>query len=104
MTALQTFWASKNNRTGIGIAFCTFAGAVALHVTKSNDDAFAAVGVAAAVWKIVDPDFVPVPAADEIKAATDIAAAIAKPSPAALGTVVSDGKVIASDFSQPKGA
>ena len=103
MTVLQTFWASKNNRTGIGIAFCTLAAAVTLHVTKSNDDALAAVGVAAAVWKIIDPDFVPVSATDEIKAATDLATAIAKPSPAALGTVVSDGKVIASDLSQPKG-
>ena len=67
MTVLQTFWASKNNRTGIGIAFCTLAAAVTLHVTKSNDDALAAVGVAAAVWKIIDPDFVPVSAPTKLR-------------------------------------
>ena len=94
MTAFQTFWASNNNRTGIGIALGVLAGAVAFAVTKNNDDAAAAVGMAFAVWKIVDPDFVAPPSA--VKIAEDVAAAAEKPSVSGLGVVIADAQSLTS--------
>ena len=97
VTEFKVFWSSQNNRTGVGIALCTLVAGVVYQVTKNTADAVTAAGIAAAIFKIVDPDFVPVSSTDEVKAVEDVLQAVEQPSISNAGAVIADAKTVFSE-------